>query len=145
MRCLSTEDSVSDVILVFLQLTLNMFSRFIYRLQRWISTCTCLKEIAENELHHLCFLVIVPAIREKLEKQHFKGIFLLVPSRYLLVQTQQLILQNKVWNLFKINNKDTRTTLMTSFWCRACQLWMYFTHCSGISIVNIKWVNAGSC
>ena len=33
-----------------------------------------------------------------------------VPSRHLLVQTQLLKHQNNVWNLFKVNNKDTKTT-----------------------------------
>ena len=23
----------------------------------------------------------------------------------------------KLWNMFKVNNKDTRTMSMTSFWC----------------------------
>ena len=32
------------------------------------------------------------------------------PSRNLLVQSQQGKHQNNVWNLFKVNNKDTRTT-----------------------------------
>ena len=30
-------------------------------------------------------------------------------------------------NMFKVNNKDTRTTLMASFWCLYCQPWIYFT------------------
>ena len=33
----------------------------------------------------------------------------LFPSRYLLVQSQQWKYQNNVWNLFKVNNKETRT------------------------------------
>ena len=28
--------------------------------------------------------------------------------------------QNNVWNKFKVNNIDTRTTSMTSFWCLYC-------------------------
>ena len=37
------------------------------------------------------------------------------PSRYLLVQSQQCKHQNSVWNLFKVYNKDTRTTSLTLF------------------------------
>ena len=32
-----------------------------------------------------------------------------IPSWYLLAQSQQWKYQNNVWNLFKVNNKDTRT------------------------------------
>ena len=37
------------------------------------------------------------------------------PSRYLLVQSPQWQYQNNVWNLFKVNNKDTRMTSLRSF------------------------------
>ena len=42
------------------------------------------------------------------------------PGRHLLVQSHQWKHQGNVRNLFKCNNKDTRTTLMTSFWCLYC-------------------------
>ena len=45
--------------------------------------------------------------------------------------------------MFKVNNKDTRTTSMTSFWCFYCELWTYSTPCSSVSIVNFEQVNAG--
>ena len=45
--------------------------------------------------------------------------------------------------MFKVNNKDTRTTSSTSFWCLYCYLWTYFTTCSSVSIVNFEQVNAG--
>ena len=47
----------------------------------------------------------------------------------------------KVWNMFKVSNKDNRTTPMASFWCLYCQLWTYFTPCSSVSIVNFEHVN----
>ena len=28
--------------------------------------------------------------------------------------------QNNVWNLFKVNNKDTKMMLLTAFWCLYC-------------------------
>ena len=45
--------------------------------------------------------------------------------------------------MFKVNNKDTRTTPMTSFW------FLYFAPCSSVSIVNFEhvivgWVRVGS-
>ena len=39
------------------------------------------------------------------------------PIQYLLFQSQQWKHQNNVSNKFKVNNKETRTMLMTSFWC----------------------------
>ena len=44
--------------------------------------------------------------------------------------------------MFKVNNKDTRTTPLASFWCICCLLWTYFTPCSSVSIVNFECVNA---
>ena len=46
---------------------------------------------------------------------------------------------------YRVNNKNTRTTSMTSFWCLDCYLKTDFTHCSGVSIddfeqVNFEWV-----
>ena len=40
-----------------------------------------------------------------------------LPSRQLLVYSQHWKHQKNVLNLFKVNNKDTRTTPITSFWC----------------------------
>ena len=42
------------------------------------------------------------------------------PSWHLLVQKHLWQYKNNVWNLFKVNNKDTRTMSMTSFWCLYC-------------------------
>ena len=46
----------------------------------------------------------------------------LQPSRDILVQSQQWKHQSNVWNLFKVNNKDTRTSMTLNrfhslFWC----------------------------
>ena len=45
--------------------------------------------------------------------------------------------------MFKINNKDTRTTLLASVWCLYSYLWTYFTSCSSVSVVNFEHVIAG--
>ena len=55
-------------------------------------------------------------------------------SRYLFVQSQKWKKQNKMWNLFQVNKKDTRTISLTSFWC----LWTCFTHCSDVFIVDFE-------
>ena len=40
--------------------------------------------------------------------------FMLTPSRLLLVQSQQWKHDSNLWNMFKVNNKSTRTTSVTS-------------------------------
>ena len=42
--------------------------------------------------------------------------------------------------MFKVNNKNTRTT---PFWCFYYELSTYFIPCSSASIVNFERVNAG--
>ena len=51
----------------------------------------------------------------------------------------------KAWDMFKANNKNTRTTSLTSFWCCYCELWTYFTHFSSVPVAefeqaNVSWV-----
>ena len=45
--------------------------------------------------------------------------------------------------MFNVNNKDTRTMPLASFWYLYCSLWTYFYPCSTVSIVNFEQVNAG--
>ena len=61
-------------------------------------------------------------------------------SRQFVVRYQQLKHQNKVWSLFKVNNRDIRATWMRSFWCLYFWFWVDFIHCFGVSIqVNAIW------
>ena len=43
--------------------------------------------------------------------------------------------------MFKVNNKDTRPTSLTSFWCLSCKLWTYFIPFSRIPIADLEQVN----
>ena len=43
--------------------------------------------------------------------------------------------------MFKVNNKDTRVTSLTSFWCLYCYLWTCFTPFSSVFTVNCEQVN----
>ena len=43
--------------------------------------------------------------------------------------------------MFKVNNKNTRTTSIKSFWCFSCYIWTYFTPFSNVSIVDFEQVN----
>ena len=60
-----------------------------------------------------------------------------LPSQHLLPQNQQWKHQNNVWNLLKVNNKEPE-------WHHLCHsdvsivTFEYFTHCSGVSIVDIE-------
>ena len=58
------------------------------------------------------------------------------PRRYLLVQSQKWKHQNKIWNLFKVTNKDTRTT------CLYCFLWTNVTDFAVGSNVEFQQLNA---
>ena len=49
---------------------------------------------------------------------------------------------SKVWNMFKVNNKNTKATPMASVWCLYWELWTYFTPCSSVFIVNFENVIA---
>ena len=57
-------------------------------------------------------------------------------------QRQQQKQKVNMWNVLKVNNKDTRTTLIMSFLVY-CQRWTDFTHLSAVSIVAFEQVNAG--
>ena len=63
-----------------------------------------------------------------------KKLYLQLPSRHLFVQSQQRKHWNNVWNLFEINNKHTRTLLMTFI----INFEQISHECSGLSIVG--WV-----
>ena len=43
--------------------------------------------------------------------------------------------------MFKVKNKNTRTTSITLFWCFYCSLWTYCTPISRFSIVNFEQIN----
>ena len=45
--------------------------------------------------------------------------------------------------MFKVNNKDTKTTPLASFWYLSYWLWTYFTPCYSVAIVNFEDVIAG--
>ena len=42
--------------------------------------------------------------------------------------------------MFKVNNKDTKTTPLASFWCLYCYFGTYFTPYSSVPIVNFEHV-----
>ena len=45
----------------------------------------------------------------------------------------------KVWNMFKVNNKNTRTASLMSFWWFYYQFWTYFTPFSSVSIASVMF------
>ena len=46
--------------------------------------------------------------------------------------------RKKMWNMFKVNNKNIRTTSVTSFWCFFCWLLTYFTPFPSVSINDLE-------
>ena len=74
---------------------------------------------------HFSYLMKSNKLTKSLELVKFNLVFFpretrMKPSRYLLVQSHQSKNYNNMWNLFKVSNKDTRTTSLTSFWCLYC-------------------------
>ena len=61
-----------------------------------------------------------------------------IPIQHLLAQSQQWKHQNVGWNLFKVNNEDTRTRPLTLFCCLCCYLWTDFAQCFGVFIVEFE-------
>ena len=61
-----------------------------------------------------------------------------LPSRHLLVQSQQWKQQNNMWNIFRVNKKETRMTSMALFWRHYCKLWIDFTRYFDVSIVTLN-------
>ena len=51
---------------------------------------------------------------------------------------------SRVWDMFEVSNKDTRT-MPASFWCLYCWLWACFPSCFGVSVVDFEQVIAGWC
>ena len=52
-----------------------------------------------------------------------------IPANIELFKVKNRNCRKKVWNMFKVNNKDTKTTSTTSFWCLYCWLWSDLIHC----------------
>ena len=48
--------------------------------------------------------------------------------------------KKKVWNKFKVNNKNARMTSLASFWRFYYKLWLYFTSFSDVYIVDFEQV-----
>ena len=84
-------------------------------------------------------LDVVAALDPPLTSKHAMNLWR--PGRYLFVESQQWKRQDNVWNLFKINNKDTRTSSLMSFWGLYCLIWRDFPHCFSISIIDVEQKN----
>ena len=48
---------------------------------------------------------------------------------------------SKVWNVVRVNSKNTTTTSLTSFWCFCRYVQTYFTTFSNVFIVDFEQVN----
>ena len=63
-------------------------------------------------------------------------------SQNLLIESQQWKHQNNVWNLSKVNNKNTRMASVTPFWCRYWQLWTDFAFFSSWNAIAYSKLHA---
>ena len=95
-------------------------------------------------------------LRNCLRKKHHHRCLIKYPAGNYMFKVNKQKHQNKVRNMFKVNNKDTRTTSyifkvnnkdtrttpVRSFWYLNCYPGTYFTPCSSISVVNFDHVIA---
>ena len=66
---------------------------------------------------------------------------LAIPNRYLLVQSQKWKHQKSVWNMFKVNNKETRATFMKP----SGTFIVSFEHISHSFLCFHSWVWTSKC
>ena len=63
------------------------------------------------------------------------------PTNIYLLKVDNRNTRINVWNMFKVNDKDIRTTSMSSFWCLHYLLWTYFTPFTCVSTIEFEQVN----
>ena len=102
-RCIVNQGRFSLIILPFLKIGLK--SRFVF-----LSSTISISLSQKKKFKKMCSF-------QKKALECWSLIQNNNPRLYLLAQSQQWKHHNKVWNMFKVNNKDTRKTSMTSFWC----------------------------
>ena len=82
-------------------------------------------------IHFVVFDLYQASLAFHIETSHLISIAGLkwVSSRQILVRSERWKHQNNARNLFKVNDKDTRTTLMLMmwFWILYCWLWTGFS------------------
>ena len=63
-----------------------------------------------------------------------------LPSKQLLSQSQPKKHLKNVWNMFKVDNKNSRSNSSMSLWCHYFWLWTYFVSFSSVSIIGFELV-----
>ena len=58
--------------------------------------------------------------------------------KHVPVQCQQQKHYIIVWNMFKVNNDNTRTSSFRSLWSLSCKLCIYFTPFSSVHVVDFE-------
>ena len=56
--------------------------------------------------------------------------------KHLSIQIKLEKRYKNLWNMFKVNNEDVKTTSLTSLWCISCRLYAYFTSFSSVSFTD---------
>ena len=75
------------------------------------------KHLRRTSANDCSLLRVVFSINDNRFLQFFISTFIECPTQHLFVHSQQWKHHNNVWNLFIVNNKDTRKTSLTLFWC----------------------------
>ena len=103
----------------FAKTFLNVYRRLWFV---WVTSCF---NSGKNQWSPLKNLRVGKSLLNGQEARDFSRIllfrnFLKGPIQYSLVQSQQWRHQNNVPNMFKVNNKEPRMTLLTLFWRLCC-------------------------
>ena len=113
----------------------------------WIEVITCLiRFILEGQLEHNILAHFWPVSHIYIPWKHKTQVFCFQrverwTQPTFTFQSQQWKHQNNMWNLFDSNNKDIKTTSLTSFGVFVT-FEQYLTHCSAVSIVDSEQANA---
>ena len=101
------------------------FSTFYYFIITSSTFFSYLIKICFSFLSAIYIPVLKFCVRGKHIRNNFSSFFQALPSRYLFDQSLQWKYYNNVWNLFKVNNKETRTTFKIQ---RKTLCWSFFSN-----------------
>ena len=88
--------------------------------------------IKKRLLQRSCFTIIfVKIFKNQLLLKLFHNSFFFLnsfnPANIYLLKVNNRNTRKKEWNMFEVNNKNIRATLLTLFWCFIVNIWTYFT------------------
>ena len=100
----------------------------------WRFVMYCKNKLSKKLLLQKVYLTSVFIYLSMLSSRFTSLSFLSQQKKYML----KVNLKNTGTTCSKVNNKDTKTTYLTSFWYRFCYLWTDYTPCYRVSNVDFE-------